>query len=149
MKLFLKYRQKGLDFRCWRCGRIANAILGQKHGINAKKDSIPVFSNPYISIVCIDRSGVRQFNVDHIIPRCHMGPNRMINYRPSCMECNTTRGESMTEDEISFMGVLLGKEHLNKKVRFVESHYINVEFTKIKHNDWNLRVDKILKGVYG
>ncbi len=143
LRLFLRYYNHGFNFRCWCCGRIANTIIARKDIFNA--DGNRTDQAPYLSVACIDNTGIRIFGVDHILPRHFGRPNKMTNYRPSCAECNVARSSKMTIDEIEFGRILLNNSSAFTKTIVTKRHPIMVEFVEVKYSDWNDRVVKILQ----
>jgi len=143
MKLFLQYYNHGFDFRCWCCGRIANAVIARKTIFDSKGNKTD--QPPYLSVACIDTTGIRMFGVDHILPRHFGGPDNMFNYRPSCVECNVRRKSNMTADEIEFGKKLLKNNKMFRKIPVTKRHPLVIEFVKAKQCDWNDRIVKILQ----
>lgn len=86
---------EGHPIKCWRCGVEADRWIVEKH----PRDLV---GRPVLNLYASGEKGVVLMTRDHIIPKSLGGIDDNANLRPGCSDCNSDRGNEITDEDIEF-----------------------------------------------
>ena len=92
--LFSRYEKSSI--KCCTCGLPADRWLALDYHNDPRK-------YPILELFGVKHGVYVPFNRDHIIPRSMGGVDAIENLRPSCVTCNTKRGNVMSQADFDFL----------------------------------------------